>query len=58
MKKWDGITMDFVTKLPWVSRAYDSIWVVVDQLTKSVKFIHIHENYLVEKLVGVYISEK
>nr|GEU99265.1 putative reverse transcriptase domain-containing protein [Tanacetum cinerariifolium] len=33
--KWDNITMDSVTKLPKSSQGYDTIWVIVDQLTKS-----------------------
>lgn len=34
VRKWDEITMDFVTKLPRTSREHDYIWVVVDLLTK------------------------
>ncbi|GJV68349.1 putative reverse transcriptase domain-containing protein [Tanacetum coccineum] len=33
--KWDNITMDFVTKLPKSSQGYNTIWVIVDRLTKS-----------------------
>nr|GEY67869.1 reverse transcriptase domain-containing protein [Tanacetum cinerariifolium] len=33
--KWDNITMDFVTKLPRMSGGYDTIWVIVDRLTKA-----------------------
>ncbi|GJS18179.1 reverse transcriptase domain-containing protein [Tanacetum coccineum] len=32
--KWDNITMDFVTNLPRLSQGYDTIWVIVDRLTK------------------------
>ncbi|GJY77481.1 putative reverse transcriptase domain-containing protein [Tanacetum coccineum] len=32
--KWEGITMDFVTKLPRTSSGHDTIWVIVDRLTK------------------------
>ncbi|GKA30561.1 putative reverse transcriptase domain-containing protein [Tanacetum coccineum] len=35
--KWDNITMDFVTKLPKTSQGYDTIWVIVDRLTKSLQ---------------------
>ncbi|GJR79095.1 putative reverse transcriptase domain-containing protein [Tanacetum coccineum] len=31
--KWDNITMDFITKLPKSSQGFDTIWVIVDQLT-------------------------
>ncbi|GJT40411.1 putative reverse transcriptase domain-containing protein [Tanacetum coccineum] len=33
--KWDNITMDFVTKLPRTPSGYDTIWIIVDHLTKS-----------------------
>nr|GFC90931.1 reverse transcriptase domain-containing protein [Tanacetum cinerariifolium] len=33
-RKWDNIAMDFVTKLPKSSQGYDTIWVIVDRLTK------------------------
>ena len=57
MKKWDEITMDFITKLPRTSRGHDSIWVVVDRLTKSALFIPIRESYSVERLANIYIKE-
>nr|GFC12656.1 putative reverse transcriptase domain, ribonuclease H-like domain, aspartic peptidase domain protein [Tanacetum cinerariifolium] len=37
--KWERITMDFITKLPRTQTGYDSIWVIVDRLTKSAHFI-------------------
>nr|GFA58791.1 putative reverse transcriptase domain-containing protein [Tanacetum cinerariifolium] len=42
--KWDNITMDFVTKLPKSSQGLDTIWVIVDRLTKSAHFLPIREN--------------
>ncbi|GKC15022.1 putative reverse transcriptase domain-containing protein [Tanacetum coccineum] len=47
--KWDNITMDFVTKLPKSSQGYDTIWVIVDRLTKSAIFIPIKETDPLEK---------
>ncbi|GKB88219.1 putative reverse transcriptase domain-containing protein [Tanacetum coccineum] len=39
MWKWERITMDFITKLPKTSNGHDTIWVIVDRLTKSAHFI-------------------
>nr|GFA08017.1 putative reverse transcriptase domain-containing protein [Tanacetum cinerariifolium] len=36
--KWNNITIDFFTKLPKSSQGYDTIWVIVDRLTKSAIF--------------------
>ncbi|KAI3810872.1 hypothetical protein L1987_20495 [Smallanthus sonchifolius] len=43
--KWEYLTMDFITKLPKTTRGYDTIWVVVDWLTKSAHFLAIRETY-------------
>ena len=37
--KWDQITMDFLVGLPLTGRRHDSVWVVVDRLTKSAHFL-------------------
>ncbi|GKC76330.1 putative reverse transcriptase domain-containing protein, partial [Tanacetum coccineum] len=42
--KWDNITMDFITKLPKTSGGYDTIWMIVDRLTKSAYFLPMREN--------------
>nr|GEV69425.1 putative reverse transcriptase domain-containing protein [Tanacetum cinerariifolium] len=36
---------------------YDSIWVIVDRLTKSAYFLVVHEDYKTEKLARLYINE-
>ncbi|GKF46679.1 putative reverse transcriptase domain-containing protein, partial [Tanacetum coccineum] len=41
--KWDNITIDFVMKLPKSSQGYDTIWVIVDRLTKSSIFVPMRE---------------
>ncbi|XP_075499214.1 uncharacterized protein LOC142537594 [Primulina tabacum] len=46
--KWDQITMDFVTGLPQLPGGFNSIWVIVDRLTKSAHFIPISHKYWVE----------
>ncbi|GJW10156.1 putative reverse transcriptase domain-containing protein [Tanacetum coccineum] len=55
--KWDKITMDFVTKLPRSKNGHDTIWVIVDRLTKSAHFLAIREDYSTERLARIYIDE-
>ncbi|GJU25929.1 putative reverse transcriptase domain-containing protein [Tanacetum coccineum] len=55
--KWDNITMDFVTKLPKSSQGYDTIWVIVDRLTKSALFLPMMEIDPMEKLARMYLKE-
>ncbi|GKC77437.1 putative reverse transcriptase domain-containing protein, partial [Tanacetum coccineum] len=43
--KWERIAMDFVTKLPRTSSGHDTIWVIVDRLTKSAHFLPMREDY-------------
>nr|GEV13330.1 putative reverse transcriptase domain-containing protein [Tanacetum cinerariifolium] len=55
--KWDNITMDFVTKLLKSSQGYDTIWVIVDILTKSVIFTLMRETNPMDKLARMYLKE-
>ncbi|GJT80678.1 putative reverse transcriptase domain-containing protein [Tanacetum coccineum] len=55
--KWDNITMDFITKLPKSSQGYDTIWVIVDRLTKSAIFTPMRETDSMEKLARMYLKE-
>ncbi|KAD5317944.1 hypothetical protein E3N88_17890 [Mikania micrantha] len=55
--KWEGIAMDFITKLPRTTQGYDSICVIVDRLTKTAHFLPIRETYRAEKLARIYINE-
>ncbi|GJZ53994.1 putative reverse transcriptase domain-containing protein [Tanacetum coccineum] len=54
---YDNITMDFVTKLPKSSQGYDTIWVIVDRLTKSAIFVPMRETDPLEKLARMYLKE-
>ncbi|GJS44850.1 putative reverse transcriptase domain-containing protein [Tanacetum coccineum] len=54
--KWDNITMDFITKLPRSSQGFDTIWVIVDRLTKSAHFLLIRENDPLDKLSRLYLN--
>nr|GEX72477.1 putative reverse transcriptase domain-containing protein [Tanacetum cinerariifolium] len=55
--KWERITMDFITKLPRTQSGCDSIWVIVDRLTKSAHFIPVNEKFKTKKLARIYLKE-
>ncbi|GJW31478.1 putative reverse transcriptase domain-containing protein [Tanacetum coccineum] len=55
--KRDNITMDFVTKLPKSSQGCDTIWMIVDRLTKSAIFVPMRETNPMEKLARMYLKE-
>ncbi|GJZ99296.1 putative reverse transcriptase domain-containing protein [Tanacetum coccineum] len=57
MWKWERITMDFITKLPKTSNRHDTIWVIVDRLTKSAHFIPTRVTDSIETLTRLYIKE-
>jgi hypothetical protein len=54
--KWDDISINFIVGLPMTARKFDSIWVIVDRLSKSVHFIPINTKYRVEKYAEIYIA--
>ena len=55
--KWDRITMDFGIGLSLIGRKHDSVWVVVDRLTKSAHFLPVRTDYSLDKLAKLYIKE-
>jgi hypothetical protein len=54
--KWDDISIDFIVGLPMTTFKFDSIWVIVDQLSKSAHFISVNINYKVQKYAEIYIA--
>ncbi|GJQ94830.1 putative reverse transcriptase domain-containing protein [Tanacetum coccineum] len=56
--KWDNIIMDFVMILPKSSQGFDTIWVIIDRLTKSVIFLPMRETDPIEKLARMYLKKK
>nr|AAT77831.1 putative pol polyprotein [Oryza sativa Japonica Group] len=54
--KWDEIGMDFITGLPKTQGGYDSIWVVVDRLTKVARFIPVKTTCGGNKLADLYFA--
>ncbi|GJT57147.1 putative reverse transcriptase domain-containing protein [Tanacetum coccineum] len=55
--KWERIAMDFVTKLPRTSSGHDTIWVIVDRLTKFAHFLPMREDYRMDRLARMYLNE-
>ena len=54
--KWEDISMDFIVGLPQTPNGYESIWVVVDRLTKSAHFISVNTRYSAKKYAELYIN--
>jgi hypothetical protein len=48
--------MDFIVDLLLTSRKFNSIWVIIDRLTKSTHFIPVHTFYRAEKYAELYVS--
>ena len=48
--------MDFIVGLPNTSQHHDSIWVIVDRLTKIAQFIPVHSEYRVRKYAEIYLD--
>jgi uncharacterized protein YpbB len=48
--------MDFIVGLPMTTHKFDSIWVIVDRLSKSAHFIPTNTNSKVQKYVEIYIA--
>jgi len=55
--KWDSISMDFITHLPRSVRGHDSIWVIVDRLTKCAHFLPINQKMNMDRLADLYVRE-
>ena len=49
--------MDFVTHLPWSTKGHDSVWVIVDKLTKCAHFLPMNKKWSMDKLVELYVRE-
>ena len=49
--------MDFVTHLTWTLQAHDTVWVIVDRLTKSTHFLTVWITFMLEEFCKLYIRE-
>jgi hypothetical protein len=54
--KWDDISMDFIVSLSLTAHKFDSIWVIMDRLTKSAHFILVNTNYNTQQYAEIYIA--
>jgi hypothetical protein len=54
--KWKEIATNFVVGLPRTQSRYDSLWVIVDRLTKVAHFIPVKTTYIGPQLAKLYIS--
>jgi hypothetical protein len=57
MWKWDGTSMDFIVGLPLTARKKDSIWVIMDRLTKTAHFIVVHTTHSVQQYAEIYMDQ-
>ncbi|GJW66069.1 putative reverse transcriptase domain-containing protein [Tanacetum coccineum] len=55
--EWEGIAMDFVTKFPRTSSGHDTIWVIMNRLTKSAHFLPMRKDYKMERLAILYLND-
>jgi hypothetical protein len=49
--------MDFIVGLPNTSRHHDSIWVIVDRLTKTAHFLPVHTTHKTERYAEIYVDQ-
>jgi hypothetical protein len=54
--KWKEIAIDFIVGFPRTQSSYDSLWVIVDRLTKVAHFIPIKMTHTKLQLVELYVS--
>jgi hypothetical protein len=54
--KWVDISMDFIVGLPLMAYMFDTIWVIVDRLSKSAHFTPVHTHYDVQRYAEIYIA--
>jgi hypothetical protein len=55
--KWDDICMDSIVGLPLAARKKDSIWVIMDRLTKTAHFVAVQTTYSVQHYAKFNIDQ-
>jgi hypothetical protein len=54
--KWEDISMDFIVGFPKTAKGFDSIWVIIDWLTKIAHFLPVKIKYTVATYAELYIA--
>jgi hypothetical protein len=54
--KWEDISMDFIVGLPMTAKGFDSIWVIVDRLTKIAHFLPVKTDHPIVVYAQLYIA--
>jgi hypothetical protein len=55
--KWEEISMDFISGIPHSEKGHDSIWVIIDRLTKSAHFIPVGIDYRPHQYAQIYVDQ-
>ena len=55
-RKWEEVGMYFIVGFPHTQRGYDSIWVIVDRLTKVAQFLLVKTTYTGPQLATLYME--
>ena len=56
-RKWETISLDFITGLPHTRKWHDSIMVVVDKLSKTSHFIRMKSTYNTVAIIDIFMKE-
>jgi hypothetical protein len=54
--KWEDISMDFIVGLPRTTKGFDSIWVIIDRLTKIAHFLPVKIDHPIAVYAQIYIA--
>jgi hypothetical protein len=56
-KKWELVTIDFITKFPRTTRKHDSIIIVVDKLKNDAHFVPMKMTHTTTNIAEIYMRE-
>jgi hypothetical protein len=56
-RKWEVITMDFITGLPRTNKKHDSIMVVVEKLTEASHFVPVKTTHTMTNIAEIFMKE-